>query len=266
MASTGSTFGGHFTSSSTGGVGVFGRAAASTGTVIGGSFQADSNKGIGVYGNVAPGNGITGVYGQAGASGTNYGVFGRTSSSTGYGVYSAGRFAASGTKSFQIDHPLDPENQYLNHYCAEGPEPLNVYRGNVTLDNHGEAWVALPDYFAEINRDPSYQLTPVGGAAPKLHIAQPIANNRFLIAGGAPGLVVSWRVEAVRNDLFVQTYGAPVEVQKPEPLRGSFVHPELYGQPVERGQLYVAPDGQGAEAPIATDDSIGMGSSAQERE
>ena len=35
--------------------------------------------------------------------------------------------AGSGVKAFRIDHPLDPENKYLLHYCAEGPEPLNVY-------------------------------------------------------------------------------------------------------------------------------------------
>lgn len=203
----------------------------------GGDFTSTSTAGIGVYAAATATTGYT------------YGVYGRAYSSNGYGVYSAGRFAASGTKSFQIDHPLDPENKYLNHYCAEGPEPLNVYRGNVTLDADGEAWVELPDYFGEINRDPSYQLTAVGAAAPNLHVAEAIADNRFLISGGRPGLQVSWRVEAVRHDPYVRTYGAPTEVAKPAEMLGTYLHPELYGQPPEAGQFYRAQDAEAATEP-----------------
>lgn len=146
----------------------------------------------------------------------------------------------------------------MSHYCTEGPEPLNVYRGNVTLNAAGEAWVRLPDYYAEINRDPSHQLTAVGGAAPNLHVAQPIADNRFLIGGGTPGLQVSWRVEAVRNDLFVRTYGAPMEVAKPAEWRGTYLQPELYGQPEERGQFYCP-----LRASAASDASAGHAASAR---
>jgi hypothetical protein len=174
-------------------------------------------------------------------SGTNYGVWGSALGAAGYGVYSAGNFASNGTKSFQIDHPLDPENKYLNHYCEEGPEPLNVYRGNATLDNSGEAWVTLPDYFDEINRDPSYTLTPLGFPAPLLHIAREIADRKFLIAGGAPGQRVSWRVEAIRNDRFVRTYGAPAEPDKPANFKGTYLQPELYGQPRTRAQFQAPP-------------------------
>jgi hypothetical protein len=205
--------------------------------------------GNGYYGVYATGtlNGVyvTGqVYGVQGfstnASGFSAGVYGNTANSGagGWGVYSSGAFGATGTKSFQIDHPLDPENKYLMHYSTEGPEPLNVYRGNVTLDAQGQAWVSLPDYFDQINRDPSYQLTAIGKPAPALHIDKEIDHNRFLIAGGAPGQKVSWRVEAVRNDLFVRTYGARDEQDKPQEHRGKYLQPELYGQPKEKGQFY----------------------------
>ena len=30
----------------------------------------------------------------------------------------------------------------------------------------GSAWVQLPDYFEALNTDPSYRLTPIGGAMP----------------------------------------------------------------------------------------------------
>lgn len=170
-------------------------------------------------------NGFTGITGGNGAGGV--------------GVFSVGELAATGTKSFRIDHPLDPENKYLTHFCAEGPEPLNVYRGNVTLDAAGQAWVTLPDYFAEINRDPSYQLTPIGESAP-VFVKQKIVNNRFLVAGGKAGMEVSWRVEAVRNDRFVKRYGAAVESAKPADKIGTYLQPELYGQPAEKGQFYQA--------------------------
>jgi len=55
------------------------------------------------------------------------------------------------------------------------------------------------------------------------------------ISGGAPGKRVSWRVEAVRNDRWVQKHGAPVEVEKEGFERGKYQHPELYGLPEARG-------------------------------
>ncbi len=149
-------------------------------------------------------------------------------------MYAVGDTGASGTKSFEIDHPLDPANRYLRHYCTEGHEPLNTYSGNAVLDESGEAWVELPDYFEAINRDFRYQLTTIGGWAP-VFIALKVENNRFLIAGGQPGLEVSWRVEAIRNDAYVRAYGAPVEIDKPAEIRGRYIHPELFGQPREMG-------------------------------
>jgi hypothetical protein len=62
----------------------------------------------------------------------------------------------------------------------------------------------------------------------------------FRIAGGAPGMKVSWRVEAARNDRWVQQRGAPVEIEKQNLERGTYQHPELYGQPVEKGMNYDA--------------------------
>jgi hypothetical protein len=121
-----------------------------------------------------------------------------------------------GTKQFYIDHPLDPENYYLVHYCAESAEPHVYYSGTVVLDAAGEAWVQLPHYFEAIARDPRYTLTPVGAPMPNLHVAVEIQGNRFKIAGGVPGKRVSWRVEAIRNDPYMRYYGYQDEVPKPE--------------------------------------------------
>jgi hypothetical protein len=253
-ATSGSVYGVQGRSSSTSGVGVFGEATATTGNTYGGLFQNPSSSGAGVYGYAQATTGTNfgvvgrsespsgrGVVGVAEAStGTNYGVLGRTNSSTnGWGVYANGRLGASGTKAFQIDHPLRPETHFLNHFCIEAPEPYNLYRGTVTLDAQGEAWVQLPDYFEAINRDASYHLTPIGAAMPNLHVAVEIQGNRFKIAGGAPFKKVSWEVKAVRNDPWVQQYGYQTEQEKPKEYQGLYLHPELYGQPKERGVFYM---------------------------
>jgi hypothetical protein len=149
-------------------------------------------------------------------------------------VYSGGNFAASGTKAFRIDHPLDPENKLLNHYCSEAPEPLNVYGGVVVLDPKGCATIELPAYCTAINRDFRYQLTPIGASMPDLFVAAKVADGRFEIAGGVAGKEVSWSLSGVRDDLWVRTHGAPVETMKDESSRGLYLHPELYGAPPER--------------------------------
>lgn len=162
------------------------------------------------------------------------GVIGTIDGSQGYGVYSAGSFAANGLKSFQIDHPLDPQNKVLNHYCAEGPEPLNVYSGTTVTDATGTAWVQLPDYFEAINRDPRYQLTVIGAFAQAI-IGQEVKDNAFLIQTSHANVKVSWEVKAVRNDLFVQRSGAPVEITKSPSQRGKYLTPYLYGETREKG-------------------------------
>jgi hypothetical protein len=158
-ATSGSTRGVVGRSSSTSGVGVFGEATATSGNTYGGLFQNPSSSGAGVYGYAQATTGTNfgvvgrsespsgrGVVGVAEAStGTNYGVLGRTNSSTnGWGVYANGRLGASGTKAFQIDHPLRPETHFLNHFCIEAPEPYNLYRGTVTLDANGKHGCSCP--------------------------------------------------------------------------------------------------------------------------
>lgn len=141
-----------------------------------------------------------------------------------------GNHTVSGTKSFRIDHPLDPENRYLLHYNLEGPEPFNLYRGTVKLDMAGAAEVELPEYFEAINIDLSYQLTAVGAAMPNLHVAREVEGNRFAIAGGAAGKRVSWQVTAVRNDPWVRDRGFKADVEKSAEEKGRFLYPEGYGR------------------------------------
>jgi len=107
------------------------------------------------------------------------------------------------TKTFTIDHPLDPENKVLRHYCMEGPDVWNVYAGNAQLLN-GKAIVELPDYYTALNAVGSevYSLTVVDESAnqfPLVKIAQKVSDNAFVIAGTLD-VEVSWTIKVLRND------------------------------------------------------------------
>jgi trimeric autotransporter adhesin len=132
--------------------------------------------------------------------------------------------------SFKIDHPLDPANKYLYHSFVESPDMKNIYDGVAVLDGNGEAVVPLPDYFDALNSDFRYQLTTIGGFAP-VYIAAEIQNNQFKIAGGKPGIKVSWQVTGTRQDAFAKAYRIQAEVDKAPEDRGHYLHPELFGAP-----------------------------------
>jgi hypothetical protein len=110
----------------------------------------------------------------------------------------------------------------------------NVYDGVAVLDAKGEAVVTLPVWFEAINKDFRYQLTAIGAAAPHLHIAGEIASNQFKIAGGSPGLKVSWQVTGIRNDAWASAHRIQVEEEKPSKERGYYLQPHLHGQPPDR--------------------------------
>jgi hypothetical protein len=144
-----------------------------------------------------------------------------------------GSFQVGGGKSFLIDHPMDPANKYLEHSSVESDERKNVYDGIAVLGENGEAQVELPGWFAALNRDFRYQLTCLGQHAP-VYIAQEIENNRFRIAGGHPGLRVSWQVTGVRQDPWARAHPFAVEQDKPEDERGFYMEPGLYGEAPEK--------------------------------
>ncbi len=256
-ATTGINYGGRFESDSTSGRAVLGWASAGTGTPYGVWGQCDSVAGVGLFGWATAVTGTTyGVYGRndstsgravhgvsTATSGTTFGVYGASASPSGFGVYSVGDFAATGTKSFQIDHPLWPETHYLNHFCTEAPEPLNAYSGNVVTDARGYATVQLPDYFDLINRDFRYQLTVIDDSEDFVlaKVVRKIQNNQFVIRTNKPNVEVSWEVKGIRNDPYVQRYGFETEQEKEDEIRGRYLHPELFGMPKEYG-IHYSPD------------------------
>ena len=259
---------GYTTNSSSGSDGVYGNSANGTGVygqgptgVIGSSTNGGTgvsgSGGIGVFG-----QGPTGVYGDSTGGSGVYATSAHTSSGgwavnangtsgatgilagsdTGYAAWFNGNVDVDGslTKaggSFKIDHPLDPANKYLYHSFVESPDMMNIYNGNATLDDSGEAVVTLPHWFDKLNRDFRYQLTCIGGFAP-LYIAQKVQNNSFKIGGGRPGMEVSWQVTGIRQDEWANAHRIPVEVEKPEVERGFYLHPELFGAPEDKGILW----------------------------
>ena len=241
------------------GVGVY--ASGGVTGVIGLGYAQGGYDSYGVYG--AEAGGIAGVYGlgESGAVGvsgyTGSGITGNgdavsavtTGTGDGYYAYNhtPGAFAAffdgnvdvdgiltKAAGAFKIDHPLDPANKYLYHSFVESPDMKNIYDGEAVLDANGEAVVNLPDWFETLNRDFRYQLTPVGAPGPNLYIAAKVHDTTFKIAGGQPGMEVSWQVTGIRQDAFANAHRIPLEEMKAERDRGLYMHPELFGAPPEQ--------------------------------
>lgn len=136
---------------------------------------------------------------------------------------------------FRIDHPLYPAERFLLHSFVESSERKNLYDGTVVLDTTGRATVEVPAWFEALNEAFRYQLTPIGAAAPGLHIAQELNHRRFTIAGGAPDMQVCWQVTGVRKDPWAQANRLRVEQDKCNEERGYFLSPEVYHRSREYG-------------------------------
>jgi len=139
-----------------------------------------------------------------------------------------------GGGGFRIDHPVAPAERYLNHSFVESDKMKNVYDGVARLGTDGTASVELPEWCEALNEDFCYQLTAVGGAAPNLHVAEEISENRFKIAGGKEGMKVCWQVTGTRKDAWAAANPVEVEEEKPQEERGRYLHPNLYNEPEER--------------------------------
>jgi hypothetical protein len=107
----------------------------------------------------------------------------------------------------------------------------------VTLDKNGQAAVQMPEYFTVLNQEFRYQLTAIGAPGPNLYIAQKIANNRFKIAGGKPGMEVSWQVTCIRQDAYARDHRIAVEEEKGK-QSGYYLYPSGFGQPREKSIEY----------------------------
>ena len=71
-----------------------------------------------------------------------------------------------------------------------------------------------------------------------INVAEEIKGNRFTIKTNAPKVKVSWQVTGIRQDAVATAHRTPVETVKPARERGYYLHPELLGQPKEKGIEY----------------------------
>lgn len=181
-----------------------------------------------------------GVYGSAFDGATAYGVYGyANSATTNWSGYFQGNCNVTGTLSkgggaFRIDHPLDPENKYLQHSFVESPDMMNIYNGNIVTDDKGFAVVEMPKYFDALNSDFRYQLTVIGQFAQAI-VAEEISGGRFVIQTDKPNVKVSWMVTGIRHDKWANANRIQVEVDKLPDQRGKFAHPVEWNQPEEKG-------------------------------
>lgn len=230
---SGENFGVYGKSMSTAGYGVYGTAEATSGHNYGVYGRSNSSLGTGLYGYASTGVGGVGVFGHGG----NVGVWGRGGSYAGYfeGRVTVTGILSKGGGAFKIDHPLDPENKYLYHSFVESPDMMNIYNGNITLNDKGEAVVQLPDWFGALNKEFRYQLTAIGAPGPNLYIAQEVRNNSFTIAGGTSGMKISWQVTGIRKDAFAEKHRIPIEEDKKNDEKGKYLHPEAFGKSREQG-------------------------------
>lgn len=261
-ATEGTAVGGLIESKATGGVALQAKGAGvaieATTTSPGfglATIKSTTNLGFAMYGE-ATGDSGSGVYGLTHSSSFGAGVvafndstfptsaygtytevltagatalYARNQTTGGTAIYAAGNTTATGTKSFLIDHPEDPENKMLRHYCAEGDQPMLNYSGIVKLDSNGNATVSLKSYFNDICKDPRYTLTAIGASMPGLFVSQEVTNNQFKISGGKAGAKVSWEISAVRNDRHVKAEGISDVIDK-GPNAGKYLAPNLYNK------------------------------------
>jgi len=224
---------------------------AQGGNHTGSDFAQDAGAGISARGgDSANGFGGVGVFATGGAGSANShggdGIVASGGAPDGFAGFFEGlveitgslrvgqNLSVQGTKNFKIDHPLDPENRYLLHAAIESSEVLNIYSGNITTDENGNAVITLPDWFEAINRDFRYQLTVVGTFAQAI-VAEKIKSNRFSIKTNSPNVEVSWQVTGVRSDAVMLIHPFKAEQGKPDGERGYYLSPDAYGQPTERG-------------------------------
>ena len=145
------------------------------------------------------------------------------------------RTAEKGQEERAVSHGAPKESGLERSLGRQGSSEMkNVYDGVEQLDEDGAAWVELPEWFQALNKDFRYHLTAIGGAAPELHVAEEIADNRFRIAGGKAGMKVCWQVSGIRSDGWTEANPMVVEEEKPEEERGRYLDPSLYGAPEEQ--------------------------------
>lgn len=156
-------------------------------------------------------------------------------------IFVGGTISKSGSPSFLIDHPLDPDHKTLRHNGVESPENLCLYRGRARLDAGGHATVRLPDYFAALTDEAgaTVHLSAIGDKPfPTSYVWTD--DHTAMILTGAPDAELSYIVLADRDDPTIHHLRAPVEQQKGGDHfeDGKLLFPAAFDAPAERAVFY----------------------------
>jgi len=133
-----------------------------------------------------------------------------------YGDVSASGAITAKTKSFRIDHPLDPGDSCLSHAALEGPEHAVLYRGEARLRD-GLARVELPYYFEALTREDGRTVVVTPKVEPGMPFtllgASAVRDGAFTVHAHDTSVAAQefcWEVTAVRADV------APLAVETPK--------------------------------------------------
>ncbi len=222
------------------GIGVRGVAKPTSSSITEGFIGVEgvaesANGGNGVYGR-SYGIDTTGVRGYAGTRsgttpGSQRGVSGTCRASTGYGVFSDGRFGATSNKGFVQPHPKDADKTVF-FVCLEGNENGTYFRGKTRLVN-GVAEIVIPEEWQQVSAADgvTVQITPRG--ASMLYVD--VQTRERIVVRGAPDCEFNYFVNGVRrgftdytpyqkNHEFKPTIrGIPFGTQYPKELRDVLV-------------------------------------------
>jgi hypothetical protein len=151
----------------------------------------------------------------------------QTSNNTGALVYDTTSMEVTynSSKTFVIDHPLDPANRYLVHACLEGPEAAVYYRGKGEIPvGHDRVRVQLPAYADAVAEDFTVNVTPIvvlsassPAPPPRTLVATEVSGGLFDVLG-SPG-PFHWLVMGRRATLDVEPKKAAVAVRGDGPYR-----------------------------------------------
>lgn len=168
-----------------------------------GILLSDANSGGGsrVYG----ATGSTGYTCYSGSTGpTGYTGYTGVSGATVLSYDTTSREIYYGTKTFIIDHPIDP-NCFLVHACLEGPEAGVYYRGRSEVPkDSSHVVVSVPNYVDKIAKDITIQVTGIytdKGGVTTYNVSE-FLENTFTVYGPSGGFY--WTLFGSRHDLDVE--------------------------------------------------------------
>jgi hypothetical protein len=77
------------------------------------------------------------------------------------------------------------------------------------------------------------------GPTTQVYVSKEFNGNSFSVAGGTPGVKISWMLTGTRNDEYMKQNPEKleVEIEKTGKIAGKYIRPELYGADSSKSAL-----------------------------